>query len=229
MKLLFSFFLTLLATLAGALAENTKNFYQHPVPGANGGLSGTVDQPVTHALALNRDHVSCYKGEISADGKSFKLTGLPTGKYDLIFVTKTNQVHEGLDLGAQNMKLTGIVLKHLEERVSLADNFFNKAHLHRYAISEDGEKLFGFIERIRDRPTLTQGGETMKVNLRRFDVTEFAKAQDDWMMVNARHVYREETTQIPNMPFAPHFFNAKLGNFRVIDSNKDLGSLKLAP
>ncbi len=228
MKLL-TFTLALLATVTGAFAENTRNFYQHPVAGANGGLSGTVDQPVTHALALNRDRVSCYKGELSADGKSFKLTGLPTGKYDLIFVTKTNQVYEGLDLGEQSVQLTGIVLKHLEERVSLADAFFNKAHLHRYALSADGEKLFAFIERIRDRATLTQGGETMKVNLRRFDVTEFAKAQDDWMMVNARHVYREETPQIPNMPFAPHFYNAKLGNFRVIDSNKDLGSLQLAP
>jgi hypothetical protein len=31
------------------------------------------------------------------------------------------------------------------------------------------------------------------------------------------------------MPFAPHFYNAKLGNFRVIDANKDLGSLQLPP
>src|SRR3954453_14885499 len=104
MKLFLPLFVAaLIATAVGALAENTKNFYQHPVPGANGGLSGTVDQPVTHALALNRDHVSCYKGELSADGKSFKITGLPTGKYDLIFVTKTNQVYEGLGLGEQEV------------------------------------------------------------------------------------------------------------------------------
>ncbi|HYR57907.1 MAG TPA: hypothetical protein VEO95_04735, partial [Chthoniobacteraceae bacterium] len=189
---------------------------------------GKVDQPLTHAIALNHDHAGCHRAQLSADGKAFTFTGLPTAKYDLIFVTKDGAVYEGVELGADAEKLTGTPRANLDVRIAKADTFFNKAKLHRFGLAENGGTLWAFIERVRDKTILKQSGEQLKSNLRRFEVAEFTKAADDWTMVNTRHVYREEAPLGEGMAFAAHRFVPELGNIRVIDSAKELGTITLA-
>ena len=233
------FFLPLAVNLAWVLAililglltsssdAQTLHLYTKPVSGASGGIHGAVDRELTHALAVNRDRVQCFRGEIGDDARSFRLPGLPTGKYDLVLVTRTNQVLEGLALGDDAEKLTGTPLKHFEERITKADKFFNRAKVHRFGFVDGGELMLAFVERIRDKLILKQSGEVLNSNLRRLEVIDLEKAADDWTMVTSRHIYREEAPVGEGMPFLQHRHVPALGNVRVIDSVKDLGSIKL--
>ena len=221
------FLLLLLGLSASALAQ-TAVLYTKPVAGATGAISAKVDAELTHAIALNRDYSQCFRGDLADGGKSFRIAGLPTGKYDLICVTKAGQIFEGVEVGEDGSKLPADSIKHSEARITKADTFFPKAKVHRFGLIEGGEKMMLFVERIRDTLILRQSGETLNSNLRRIEVVELIKAKDDWQMLNTRHIYREEAPMVPNMPFFTHKFVPELGNVRVIDSIKDLGSISLS-
>ena len=159
--------------------------------------------------------------------KAFRISGLSTGKYDLILVTKSGAVFEGVELGEDASKLPAVSVKNAEERINQADTFFNKVTIHRTGLIEDGEKQLLFVERVRDKEILKQSGEVLKANLRRLEVVELIKAADDWQFLNTRHIYREEAPVGPGMAFFAHRYVPGLGNVRVIDSVKDLGSIAL--
>lgn len=214
-------------SLSGTATAQTTTLYTKPVAGATGGIAAKVDQELTHAIALNRDRVQCFKGELTDGGKAFRIAGLPTGKYDLILVTKAGTVFEGVDLGEDASKLPAVSVQNTEARIKKADTFFNQAKIHRNGLIENGEKQLLFVERLRDKEILTQSGEVLKANLRRLEVVELIKAADDWQFLNTRHVYREEAPVGAGMGFFTHKYVAGLGNVRVIDSVKDLGALAL--
>lgn len=220
------FLLALLALAASAFAQTTV-LYTKPAAGASGAISGKVDTELTHAIALNRDYTQCFRGDLSDGGKSFRISGLPTGKYDLICVTKGGQIFEGVELGEDGSKLPPDSVKHFEARIKKADTFFPKAKIHRFGLIEGGEKMMLFVERLRDTLILRQSGEKLESNLRRIEVVELIKAKDDWQMLNTRHIYREEAPMVPNMPFFTHKFLPEFSGVRVIDSAKDLGSISL--
>ena len=205
----------------------TTVLYTKPAAGANGGISGKVDAELTHAIALNRDYTQCFRGDLSDGGKSFRISGLPTGKYDVICVTKSGQIFEGVEVGEDGSKLPPDSVKHAEARIKKADTFFPKVKIHRLGLIEGGEKMMLFVERLRDTLILRQSGEKLDSNLRRIEVVELIKAKDDWQMLNTRHIYREEAPLVENMPFFTHKFVPELGNVRVIDTFKDLGSISL--
>lgn len=213
--------------LTVSTAAQTTTLYTKPVDGAAGGIAGKVDQELTHAIALNRDRVQCFKGELTDGGKAFRVAGLPTGKYDLILVTKTGAIYEGVELGEDASKLPTVSVKNTETRTTKADTFFNKVKIHRNGLIEGGEKQLLFVERMRDKEILKQSGEVLKANLRRLEVVELIKATDDWQFFNTRHVYREEAPVGPGMGFFTHKYVPGLGNVRVIDSVKDLGTIAL--
>ena len=223
------FLLRAMCVLSFVLAASgqTTVLYTKPVAGASGGLSGKVDAELTHAIALNRDYVQCFKGELSDGGKSFRISGLPTGKYDLICVTKSGIIFEGVELGEDGSKLPPDSMKHAETRITKADTFFPKVKIHRLGLIDGGEKMMLFVERTRDTFIFRQDGTQLKSNLRRIEVVELIKAKDDWQMLNTRHIYREEAPLVENMAFFSHKFAPELGNVRVIDSVKDLGSISL--
>lgn len=215
-----------LLALAGGSFAQTANLYTKPDPAAPGGISGTVDKELTHAIALARDRVHCYRADLSNGGKSFRFSGLPTGKYDLMLVAKAGAVYENLTLGAKAVELTDEQKKNVAIRLNKADSFFNKWKLHRVGIEEDGEKLVCFIERMRDKEILRQSGEKLGANLRRFEVATLNKATDDWDFADTRHLYREEQPLGELSPLKHERVEA-LGNIRVIDAVKDLGSIAL--
>lgn len=221
--------LALLPLLLAAAHAQTTNLYTKPDPSASGGISGQINQELTHAIALEHNRVSCYKAELSGGGKSFRFTGLPTGKYDLVLMTKTGSVYEGVALGDDASKLPPASLKHVEESVAKADTFFNKYKIERMGLIDNGERLLAFVERLRDLQILKQNADVLKANLRRFEVIEFTKAADDWQMMTNRHLYREEQPLGPNMAFFKHAYVPELMGIRVIDSVKDIGSVALPP
>jgi hypothetical protein len=212
--------------LAGTALAQTANLYTKPDSSAPGGISGSVDKELTHAIALSRDRVHCYKADLTNGGKSFRFTGLPTGKYDLMLVAKAGAVYENLTLGAKAAELTDKQKENVARRLDKADSFFNKWKLHRVGIEEDGEKLVCFIERMRDKEILKQSGEKLGANLRRFEVATLNKATDDWDFADTRHLYREEQPLGTLTPLKHERVEA-LGNVRVIDAVKDLGSIAL--
>ncbi len=227
---LFACFLAIAAALASlpevSMAQ-TANLYTKPHTDAPGGIAGRVDKELTHAIALEHDRVSCYKAELSDGGKAFRFPGLPTGKYDLVLITKAGAVYEGLTLGGDADNVSGAKLKHLQERVTKADTFFNKAQIDRYGVIDGGDRLLAFVERLRDKVTLRQSGDVLDSNLRRFEVIEFDSATDDWQMMTSRHLYREEQPSGPGMPFLKHLCIPEVGNIRVVDTVKDLGTIPL--
>ena len=221
--------LALLLALQTIALSQTANLYTKPVPGAAGGISGRVNVELTHAIALHRDRVSCYRAEISDGGQAFRFTGLPTGKYDLVLITKSGGVYEGLFLGESGDSMTGFMRQKLDERVLKADAFFNKAKLHRFGVTEDGNLCLALVERMRDKLILKQSGETLNSNLRRFEIVDLAKATDNWQMMTSRHIFREETPVGEGMGFNDHRHLPDIGNLRVIDTVKDLGNIVLPP
>ena len=63
--------------------------------------------------------------------------------------------------------------------------------------------------------------------LRRFDVIELAQAADDWQVTTSRILYREEQP-LNGINYSLHGFAKELGNLRIIDGVKDLGSIQLS-
>ena len=223
----FSSFLLLLLLVPGAFAADTvQRIYTVPDPAATGGIRGSVNVVVTHAIAVNHDRLRVYRADLSDGGKTFLFSHLPTGKYDLVLVGKEPVVFEGLNLGEEKpaAELPPGSLEHLKARVNAQDAFFNRCRLQR--VGFDGANALVFVERTTNRQTLRQDGTRLDANIRRLEVMEVAQAADDWQVTTTRHLYREE--QPPGgIDFLKHVRVAEIGNLRVIDSVKDLGAILL--
>jgi hypothetical protein len=198
--------------------------YTPPEPGASGGIEGSVDTGLTHALAVDHGRSHVYRAELTDGGKAFRFAHLPVGKYDLVLVAKNRVMFEGLDIG-EVPALPPVSLKNLQARIAAADSFFNRHIIHRIGI--DGGRALAFVERIRDGLILKQSGEKLGSNLRRLEIVELVQATDDWQMAATRHIYREEEPIETAPPFMKHYFVSGLGNLRVVGSVKQLGALTL--
>ncbi|MEI8312972.1 MAG: hypothetical protein WCH98_19675 [Verrucomicrobiota bacterium] len=212
--------------IVGSLRADPGRIYTKPDPLATGGIEGTTSMPLTHALAIDHDRVRVYQADLSDGGKSFHFFHLPVGKYDLVLVAN-GAVYEGLSLGDPAESLDATSAQNLRTRIGAADSFFDRFTIHRAGLN--GDQALAFVERIRDRPTLKQSGEKLDANLRRFEIIELAKADDDWQMATTRHIYREEEPVRKSPPFMKHFFVSAIGNLRVVDTVKQLGTLALPP
>jgi hypothetical protein len=208
-------------------AENTSNFYTKLRVDAGGGIAGKVEKPLFMTIALERDRVSSYKGAVEEGGLRFVFKGLPTGKYDLVLVTRDDRVLEGLYLGDSPSEVTGDLYSRFEERVKAADSFFNKFQIQRFGVIENGSKILAFIERMRDRPTLTQSGRQLEGAVRRLEIAQFDRASDTWSFLVNRHLYREEEAPGKNQ-FLRSRFLPQLSGVRVIESMKDIGVVAVA-
>jgi len=223
---LLKYALCLLALhFTGVCHGDPGRIYTKPDPEAAGGIQGQAGVELTHAIAIDQERLHVYLADLSDAGKTFNFAHLPIGKYDLVLVTKEGAVYEGLTLGDSAGSITGVSLKNLQTRIAVADAFFNRSVVHRLGLG-DG-RVFAFVERIRDKVTLKQSGETLDANLRRLEIIELEQAADDWQMSTTRHIYREELPRTDSPPFLKHIYFSGLGNIRVVDSVKDLGPLSL--
>jgi len=212
-------------SLPSAFAQAGR-IYTAPDPSATGGLSGHVSQELTHALAVEHDLVRVFRADLDSNGRTFRFDHLPVGKYDLVLFTKLGTVYEGLDLGTAP-SLPEPSAKNLNQRITLADGFFNQTHVHRIGISPDGETLLALVERYRANDVLKQSGEALGQMIRRFEVIELARANDDWQMTASRHLYREGEP-IPAQPQFRKTLNIPaLGSLRVISTLNNMGEITL--
>jgi hypothetical protein len=211
-------------SFAAVLRADPGRIYTAPDLAATGGIEGTAPMPLTHALAIDHDRIRVYRAELCDEGKTFHFLHLPVGKYDVVLVAD-GAVFEGLSLGDPAGDLDPTSAQNLRARISAADSFFNRFSIHRIGLN--GDQALAFVERIRDRLTLQQSGDKLNANLRRFEIIELAKADDDWQMSTTRHIYREEEPVRANPAFMKHFFVSAIGNLRVVDSVKQLGTLTL--
>ena len=219
-------FLLLLLVPCALAADTVQRIYTAPDPAATGGIRGSVNAVITHAIAVDHDRLRVYRADMADGGKTFVFSHLPTGRYDLVLVGKAPVVFEGLNLGEEKpaTELPPGSLDHLKTRVAAQDAFFNHCRLQR--VGFDGTNALVFVERTTDRQTLRQDGTRLNANIRRLEVMEIAQAADDWQVTTTRHLYREE--QPPGgIDFLKHAYLAEIGNLRVIDRVKDLGSILL--
>jgi hypothetical protein len=175
-------------------------------------------------LGINNADFIIRQADLGDGGKTFQFLHLPVGKYDLVLVA-AGAVFEGLALGDPPDNPDPMSAQNLRTRIGAADSFFNRFAIHRTGLG--GDQALAFVERVRDRLTLKQSGEKLDANLRRFEIIELTKAADDWQMATTRHIYREEETG--NTAFLKHFFVSAIGNLRVVDTVKQLGTLALPP
>jgi len=206
-------------------ADGPGRIYTKPLTTDTGVISAKVNGAVlTHAIAVERDHTRVYLATLDPDGAGFRFPNLPVGRFDLVLVTKDNQVIEGLALGAA-ADLPPDRARHLEQGVAKADSFFNRRVRHRTGIA--GEVAWVFTERVRDGQILRGSGEELAAGLRRLEIIELHEAADDWQMVRTRHLYREETPRIKGIPFLTHRYLPALGGVRVAATPRDLGTIDL--
>jgi hypothetical protein len=217
---------TLAACAALACADGPGRIYTQPQAGDSGAITGRVDGgTLTHAIAVERDRTRVFLAQLADQGTSFRFSGLPVGRYDIVLVTADGRVCEGLNIGDLKPDLPAASRKFLEERVTKADSFFNRFQIHRIGFS--GDRAFLFVERLRDRTILRQSGENLGAYLRRFEIIEMQEATDDWQMIGTRHLYREETPIRDQVSFSQHHNLPALGGLRVADSARDAGLIHL--
>ena len=208
-----------------AQADGPGRIYTKPLSTDAGFISAKVNGAVlAHAIAVERDRSRVYLATLDPDGAGFRFPNLPVGRFDLVLVTKDNQVIEGLALGAA-ANLPPERALHLEQGVAKADSFFNRRVCHRTGIA--GEVAWVFTERVRDGQILRGSGEELAAGLRRLEIIELHEAADDWQMVRTRHLYREETPRIKGIPFLTHRYLPALGGLRVAATPRDLGTIDL--
>lgn len=218
--------LILLALMAPlALADGPGRIDTQPASADAGIIAGKVKgAALTHAIAVERDRTRVYLATLAPDGSAFRFSNLPVGRFDLVLVTRDNRLIEGLGLGAA-AELPPPRAAHLEQAVAKADSFFNRHRRHRTGC--DGELALVLTERIRDATILRGSGEPLNACLRRLEIIELRRADDDWQMVRTRHLYREETPRLNNIPFLSHLHQPALGGLRVAATPRDLGTLDL--
>lgn len=216
----------LLAILTpSALADGPGRIYTQVSSADTGVLAGRVTGAVlTHAIAVERDLTRVYLATLDRDGAGFHFECLPVGRFDLVLVTTNGRVIEGLGLGAPEV-LDEDRARHLGQAVAKADSFFNRQTQHRAGFS--AEAALVFTERIRDAQIVRGSGEPLNASLRRLEIIELRRAQDDWQMVNTRHIYREEARRQPGIPFLAHLHLPALAALRVGDSPRNLGTIDL--
>ena len=199
--------------------------YTQSDPAASGGIEGAAGVELTHALAVDHERAHVYRAGLTDGGKGFRFEHLPVGKYDLVLVSKSRAIYEGLMLGNAGPAPVAESAKHLATRIAVADSFFNRHLVFRTGF--EGDCVFALVERIRDKLILKQSGEKLDSNLRRLEIIELEQAADDWQMVTTRQIYREEEPLGPAPAFSKNFHVSELGNIRVVDSVKNLGALPL--
>jgi len=218
--------ISFLGLFCGIAQADPGRIYTHPDTAVAGGVSGSVNLELTHALAVDHERLHVFLADLTDGGRHFAFTHLPIGKFDLVLVSKNHAVYEGLSLGDTSPAISPVSTKNLATRIAVADSFFNRHTVCR--IGFNGDRAYAFVERLRDKLTLQQSGEKLDHDLRRLEVIELEQAGDDWQMVNSRHLYREEEPPGPGLPFFQHFQVSGLGNIRVVDSVKDLGVILLS-
>jgi hypothetical protein len=214
--------------------------YTGPEAGATGGIEGKVEgielgmciAIESPAIAADPEKIRVYRAVPAVEEKdkravsTFKFTGLPTGKYDLVLIDRTRHMWEGILLGEDTSSgFSPTQQKNLAARINVADTYWNQRIIHHIGV--DGERALLLVERLRVGLILKQSGEKFAGHQRRLEVVELHQAADDWQLVRTRHFYRLGEPAGAATPFLKDIRLAALSGIRVVDSVKQLGALDL--
>lgn len=236
--LLFALLPLFLSAPAPAQDKNTPErykLYTTTDPAAKGGITGHVTRPgkpIEQVLAIPFDAPEkVYEGQIEGDDKrSFRFTGLPMRKYDLIVVFD-NSFYEGLQLQRGEDTLTDDDRKKVETIVQKSEPFFTHKFIHRVeGTTGRGNQARGICTFLRAKGSELlwekHEGKWNREDFRRtFKLVILKDVGPGWQVVRARDLYPIWTS--PTFAKPTHHFTASLSRIRVADTIKDLGDLDL--
>ncbi len=186
--ILFSLILSLISGLIPVRGDSP--------PGGKGTISGRIKTSgeVLFIMAFNREQDRKYKGNIDARTGEYVIKDLPAGSYDLVLKTERYLI-EGLRLYLpwnSGEKLTAADRKELAAIIKSVEPFFNKKKILR--LSGGGKYAEALVEEVRDKvyyynPT---GKKVPGKMIRRIDLWRFEKSGLRWVLLQDRHLYREE-------------------------------------
>lgn len=226
--------------LAGALAiagsytgtKQSSLLYTDPVPGATGGIHGTLLAPakrISEVFVMDADNYKfVYVGEVLAGGKEFRISGLPAGRYEVILLFP-DAFYEGFTLHRGTNTLTTADRQAIEKTIQSSVPFFDTKKIHRLEGSTGrAGKARCVLQDLRTRPTTLQDGAVRgDIQIRSLKLALLEDVNIGWSLENTREIKRQEVGGTDFRGILPHHYSPKLGNIRVTDTVKDLGELSL--
>lgn len=211
--------------------QQGSRLYTKPESSAGGGIRGSIAEPrkaIVGVYAISQsDYRKVYEGTVG--GSEFTFSGLPTGKYDLLVVFP-DSFHDGVLLNRESSTLTSKDLQSISSNVMRATPFFDTKKIHRCeGVTGHAGKARAVLQEVRTRPvTLQDASVRSDIQIRSIKVALLEDVNLGWSITETREVIRQEVGGSEMKGVLPNYFNARLGNIRVIDTVKDLGELNLA-
>jgi hypothetical protein len=216
--------------------EQSSKLYTDSDPASGGGLQGEIiapDQTIRAIFATPQEAwENVYRGEVLGEqGRSFRFTGLPIGKYDLVVVFE-NRFYEGLTLnrnGAEKPPLTTKDQTQIAETINKSTPFFDTKKIHRVeGYTGRAGQARCVLQDLRTRPTTLQSGDVRgDIQIRSLKLALLEDVNIGWSLENTREFLRQEVAGSEFRGLLPHQYSPRLSNIRVIDSVKDLGKISL--
>jgi len=234
------------ALLAGALAPclsgheiaSLSTSFTEPDPSASGGIvgrAGISHRPLVGVFAVSRaDPSRVYRGKVE-DGGRFRFEGLPVGRYDLAFLYP-DAFYEGFQLAREDT-LTPRDREQIEEHIRSGNPFFETKHMHRIeGTAGTGNYARAFFQEMHVRNEGEIRSFKMMVLMRVGEV--------GWQATGSREIVRthraapgytiESLRLEREMPdrimrgsgLLNHHHRPSLGGIRVVDSVRDLGTIR---
>lgn len=227
--------LTICFPAPGQKVEERYKLYTQPDPASPGGITGRVTnpgKPIEQILAIPFDAPEkVYAGKIEGDDKrSFRFTGLPMRKYDLIIVFD-NVFYEGLQLERGEDTLTAEDRKKVDAIIQKSEPFFPTKTIHRLqgttGRGNEARCICTFL-RAKESQLLFEAheGKYSREDFRRtLKLVLLKDVGPGWQIVRTRDLYPVWLN--PKSPALKHNFAESLSRVRVADTIKDLGDIDL--
>lgn len=197
---------------------------------SGGGITGSISTPsapIQQILAIPPGSPEkVYKGEVGTDGRSFRFTGLPMNRYDLV-VIYDEVFYEGLQLQRGESTLSKNDRMQITDIIERSEPFFTIKVIHRMeGETGRGNNARAICTFIRDRESEMYAGPIIRTGFRRtFKLVILQQVGPGWQVVRTRDLY---PLWVEPEGFRPrHEYRPALSGIRVTDQVKDIGSMGL--
>ncbi len=212
--------------------EQSSRLYTPPDPSAKGGLRFQLTErssPLAGVFAIPQlDQSRCYRAEIQ--GRNGLFRGLPVGRYDLMVVYH-DVFYENILLSRTPDTLTNSDRENIKTTIDKSVPFFNVKTIHRLeGQTGKGGKASLILQDLRTLPVMLQDGSQRRdIQIRSLKLARMEEVHIGWQLVQTREIIRMEVG--PDMPkgVLPHRQVSSLGNIRITDTIRDIGTLELPP
>ncbi len=212
--------------------KQSTRLYTEPDPAATGGIAFTLpatSEPVEAAIAvpvMSREHA--YNGQVAADGRSVRFTGLPVNRYDLVLVYD-GRIVEGALLHRDASTLTDADRQKIKATVDRSIPFFDTKVIHRCEGTGGAEgRAAAVLQEVRTRPiTLQDASVRTDIQVRSLKLAFFEDVGPGWHMIRTRELIRQEVGPGDAKGVLAHVHDPQLQGIRVMDGIRDLGTLQL--